>query len=473
MKFNFFRKWMSLLLIGGMTISLAQAQKDSLSVLSYDAYMNRVKAHHPLSLQAQLQVEMGEAGLRQSRGLFDPKMFTDVAQKYFDNSEYYSLIDGGLKVPTWFGLELSSGYEQNRGVFLNPENKVPDVGLWYAGISLPIGKGLFIDERRAELRKAQAYVNITNAERRLMLNDLFYQAGQVYWNWYGAYHSMKVYETGLNLALVRQTAVQQGAILGDRPFIDTLEAGIQVQNRRLSLQQATVDFRNATALLEVYLWAEGMLPVEVNPGTIPEALAGATAIPLNETLAVRLDSLVANHPSLEKIEFKIDQLEVERRWNREQLKPELNLNYKPITEALTDDPLAAYTVNNYTWGLDFSFPIFLRKERGKLQLTNLKLQEAGLEVKAKQAALEYKATAALNDWRLTAGLVELSERNSQDYFSLLEGERELFDIGESSLFLVNSREVGYINARLKLIETLAKNRKAQLTTEFTLGLMAQ
>jgi hypothetical protein len=39
--------------------------------------------------------------------------------------------------------------------------------------------------------------------------------------------------------------------------------------------------------------------------------------------------------------------------------------------------------------------------------------------------------------------------------------------------MVNSREIGYIQAQLKLIELIAKNRKAKLTANFALGLLAQ
>jgi hypothetical protein len=54
---------------------------------------------------------------------------------------------------------------------------------------------------------------------------------------------------------------------------------------------------------------------------------------------------------------------------------------------------------------------------------------------------------------------------------LLEGERELFRIGESSLFMVNSREMGYINSRAKTIEAFVKNRMARLQTYKSGGLL--
>jgi hypothetical protein len=55
----------------------------------------------------------------------------------------------------------------------------------------------------------------------------------------------------------------------------------------------------------------------------------------------------------------------------------------------------------------------------------------------------------------------------------LEGEQNKFSAGESSLFMVNSRELGYINAQIKYLELLTKNRKAVLGTEYSLGVLYQ
>ena len=45
----------------------------------------------------------------------------------------------------------------------------------------------------------------------------------------------------------------------------------------------------------------------------------------------------------------------------------------------------------------------------------------------------------------------------------------MFEIGESSLFMVNSREMDYIQAQLKLIELISKNQTAYIGTLHALG----
>ena len=114
-------------------------------VFSLESFLQLVEEQHPLAKQAKLQIDKGSATLRMSRGGFDPYLNGNINQKYYDDNQYYSLIGGGLKIPTWYGLEFKAGYEQNQGLFLNPEDVNPSNGLVYSGISASLAQGLFID----------------------------------------------------------------------------------------------------------------------------------------------------------------------------------------------------------------------------------------------------------------------------------------------------------------------------------------
>ena len=448
------------------------AQDSTISILTYNAFMDRVKNHHPIAMQADIKLNQGDAYLRKARGNFDPKAYSDVSQKYFTDKQYYSIINSGLKVPTWYGIEVNGGYSQNEGVFLNPENNNPAVGLWYAGLSVSVGKGLFIDERRAELKKAKIYIESTKAERDLLYNDLLYDAGKTYWNWFESYNTLLVYENALDVTKQRFEAVKQGVFLGDKPAIDTVEAAIQLQNRQLSLQEAQLNYKNSTALLSIYLWEEGTVPLEISEITTPPKSIDIESVGINEELKSALDSLSINHPLLKQYQYKIQQLEIDKKWRQEQLKPELNLKYNAINEPVGNDAFANYNTNNYTWGLSFSMPILLRKERGNLELAKLKVNDAELEYLSKQANLTYKAIASLNNLENTEQQISLYSRTVKDYEALLNGEKQMFNAGESSLFMVNSREIGYINTQLKFIQLLTKNQKAKLTSSYAFGLLS-
>lgn len=448
---------------------LLTAQVSEKGNFNQESFFTLVKETHPIAIQANIRIEMGTVKILEARGGFDPKVQADISQKYFKGTEYYDYGQGKLKIPTWFGIELEGGYERNQGEFLNPESSVPSAGLWFAGVSVSVGEGLFIDKRRASLRTAQAMMDLNRAQKEIMMNDLLLDAGIAYWNWFNAYYALQVNKEALQLANQRFIAVKQSTALGDKPTIDTLESGIQVQNRRLNLNQAELDYKNSTALLNTFLWGESLIPLELPVNTIPDEFNPDKLAAENAKISIQLDSSLNSHPEIRANLSKLEQLSIEKRWAKEQIKPTLDLKYKPITEAVGDNPFAEYSINNYTWGLQFEFPIFIRKERAKLKQINLKLESNKIDFENKRVGLAFKATASKNLFETTMRQIRLYRQTVTDYESLLNGERQLFDGGESSLFMINSRENSFIKAELKMVELVTKNRLAVLKIQHALG----
>lgn len=454
-----------------LTASLSTSYAQLKQVMGFVDYMELVRLHHPISVQARLNPEFGDAAVRSARGGFDPLVYSNINQKYFESDQYYSLIDAGLKVPTWFGIEVYSGWERNDGVNLNPERKTPEMGLFYAGVSVPIGRNLFIDQRRAALRNAQLFNKISEEEQRLMLNTVLIQAAEAYWDWYAAYHRMQVFVEALDLAQERFDGVRENALQGDVPTIDTVEAHIQMQDRMIGLQQATLDFQNETEHLSVFLWDTGTIPLEISSDIIPEERRVLTEYIRDITVRSEIDSMIFNHPIIKQKELQIDQLNINRRLQLEQLKPIINLKYNAINEPIGGDIISGYSINNYNWGLEFYMPLLLRRGRGELKLAKLRIQDAEMDLTNVTAAIKRNVNQSINTWQISTEQVNLSERQVQSLNELLDGERIKFDAGESSLFLVNAREIGYIEGQVSLINQIARNQKSLLEINYQLGVL--
>lgn len=447
-----------------------RAQTDSTLVFTAQAFLAQVKTNHPVARQAALLPAQGDAAVVLARGAFDPKAGTDLNQKFFDEKNYYSQLQAGLKIPTWFGAEVKAGFEQNGGIYLNPEEKTPAAGLWYAGVSVPVGQGLVIDERRKVLKQAQLFREATAFEQQLQLNQLLYDAADRYWAWFQAWHNKTVYESAEEVARRRFDGIRISAFAGDRPFVDTLEAGIQVQDRQLQVQQATLELLQRKLELENFLWTENNEPLELGDRVQPQPFSGTDVLPLlTATERQQIDSVGGVHPAVLLYNNKIDGLLLEQRWKRDKLKPVLNLNYNPL--ATGPDAFAAYSINNYKWGMTFSMPLLLRKERGDLQLTQLKIKETRYDLQFKKLEVRNKIELQLQAFAISREQALLYTRTVRDYESLVNAERRMFDAGESSLFMVNAREQSYFNARLKLNELIAKNNKAYAGSFYAAGLL--
>ena len=268
---------------------------------------------------------------------------------------------------------------------------------------------------------------------------------------------------------MRYQAVTQSALIGEDPAIDTVEAFIQYQNRRISLQDATLEYKNATAQLEVFIWNKDGVPLELSADiTPPKANEFASNLDV-DAMRGRLDTLILNHPKLTKNQLYLEQLEIQRKLDLERLKPQLDLKYNAINEPVTGDIIQGYSINNYNWGLTFKMPIFLRKERGQLQKTNINIKEQSYALDQMARDLNYNVTASLNTWETTqqqlAGYNTIVTSTSR----LLQAEQQKFNSGESSLFLVNARELKYINTQVKFVDLLIKSQKAFMDVQYQLG----
>jgi outer membrane protein TolC len=441
----------------------------SQATFSDKQFFEIVLKNHPLAKQAQLQTQLGEKEILYAQGGFDPKIYTHTLQKNFNSTSYYNLIHSGLKIPTWYGLEFKGGFESNQGAFLNPEEKTPSSGLVYAGASVNLGKGLFIDQRRAELFKAKVYYQSTFFEQKLQLNELIYESGYAYWNWFLSYHSMIILDEAFQLANIRYDAVKRTAELEDRPEIDVVEAGLQVQNRESMLRNYEAEYKGSGFKISTFLWNEQQVPLDLDSLTTPVKIEILEKDSVTLLSNQEIDTALANHPYIQVTNFKIKGLEIERKLKKEQLKPELAVNYNFLNQPIQNNPFANLSMNNYKWGLTFEMPILLRKERGDLAKTNLKLKEEQFNLENSKAYVEYKIRNAYVDYNNALIQVEIFQKTVVDTKRLLDAEKAMFESGESSLFLINARELAYIQAKLKWVESIAKSKQAYLSLKFNLA----
>lgn len=439
------------------------AQQENV-VLNFKEYLGYVKKYHPIAKQAELLVSNGEANLMKSRGGFDPNIQVDYDRKEFKGIEYYDLLNATFKIPTWYGVEFKAGFEQNDGVFLNSQNSVPDDGLFNAGVSVSLGKGLWINERMATLQKAKVFKKQTNLDRDILVNKILYQAAVSYFDWLKAYNEREIFSNFVDNAKTRFEGVKRSALAGDKAMIDTVEARIAYQSRVLSWEQAKVKFVKKSLQLSNFLWLEGNVPVELQPNVVPDQLIEEDIV--DKTLQISdtsLDSFVLeNHPKLRAIDYKIRGLEIDKKLKANMLLPQIDLEYNFLTE--TPDVGSSFRTQEYKGGLTFKLPLFLRKERGDLKLAKYKIQDAEFEKQSTQLQIRNKVMALYTELESFKTQNQLISNIVADYTKLLTGEERKFNFGESSLFLINTREKSLIDAKLKQVEVQNKflNSKIKL-----------
>ena len=268
------------------------------------------------------------------------------------------------------------------------------------------------------------------------------------------------------------------------PF-DSLKAYINYQERDVLRAQAALDYENSKLTASVYLWRtddDNAIPLEIAENTVPVRSDSVSNLSLEDLNDLQRLARV-NHPEITKLGAKIQQLQIQQRLNREFLKPEINLKYNFLANTLMEgsnslfDPEPAvngngpvvWYENNYRAGVEFYFPLFLRKERAKLAQTRVKLEQNFFERSFVQRAIENEINTAYNTLYNLNTVIAMQQQMVQNYERLLEGELRKFEFGESSIFLINTRETELLDARVKLLKLYTQYEKAKLELQYAAG----
>lgn len=443
------------------------AQPDT-TVLSYQAYLANIVKYHPLVKQANLKIDLGNIELLAAKGLLDPKLTANWQEKDFEDKLYYRLFQSKLKIPTRLGIDVVGGYENTEGVFLNPENKTAKRGLWHIGIEANLLQGLIVNERRTTLAQAKIFQNIAKNQQQILLNDLLYNASLAYLDWQKYTEIDSILQENITIATNYLENTKQSFISGEKTSMDTLEAFILLQDATVIIQTNKNFLTKSKQQLENFLWFQN-LPLVLQTTTRPENIT-------NEFFQINIEENVANlvnrHPEILEKRSKQSSYEIGQQLKKEKLKPKLKVKFNPLL-ATSDNSIApTYSASDYKWGFDFSFPLFLRKERAGIQAGEIKIKEAALDIENKQVALQNKIEGSLQLQTTLTEQIRLQQQNVIGYQQLLAGENEKFTYGESSIFLLNKRQEKYINGQLKLIQLSFKLQLERLNyLYYTNGLL--
>ncbi|HVG14896.1 MAG TPA: TolC family protein [Chitinophagaceae bacterium] len=437
--------------------------------LTVEEFFGLVKKYHPVVKQAALGVEIAKAEVTSARGGFDPQFQNTTSRKEFDGLLYYDHQINEVKVPTWYGVDVIAGVESLSGERTsNPDTKG---NTSYFGFSVPVAKGLLMDGRRAALQSAKIFQQLSVQEQRTVVNDLLFDAAKAYWVWWQQYHVQLLFNEAIKNAEQRYRLVKTAFAIGERPAIDTVEALAQLQSFQMRASELQLELANAQLDVSMFLWQTNgqayLLPQAITPQQQTPDIPGM----------IELQKLIQEmqlHPELQQYRFKLDALEVQRRLKFQSLLPAVYLKYNQLNKShdLRKSFSTPWLQNNFRYGMSVSLPLRFSEGRGEYRKAKLKIEQTELERLNKQVLLQTKLQQYYNEWNALGAQIALQKRALQSYITLQKGEEIKFTNGESSLFLVNARELKTLEAQQKIIELQSKERKAVAGSLWTAGTLA-
>ncbi|MFD2432326.1 TolC family protein [Mesonia maritima] len=302
----------SFILLFGLALNgFSQEEAQELTeTFSLAEFLAMVKKHHPVVAQANLKLSEAEAKLLKARGAFDPKLEGSVKEKNYTGTDYYSLWNGSFKIPTWYGIDLKAGYQQNDGYYLNPQNTTPQDGLWNAGVSVQLARGLLYNDRMNALKQAKILKDQNELERDILVNSILAEATRAYADWQYYYENKNVFEEFLENARVRFRGISRTSEVGQTPAIDTVESKITVRNRQLDLTQANFQLQKAKLAMSNYLWIDEV-PVELEDYLIPEISPQSVPAILGIEQFLGNAENLDNHPEIRSLEYDLQSYDLD------------------------------------------------------------------------------------------------------------------------------------------------------------------
>jgi outer membrane protein TolC len=340
------------------------------------------------------------------------------------------------------------------------------------GVNIPLWRNREIDQRRASLKQAELGQMIAGHEYDQILLEIRRLAAHRYWDWVLAGQRLQIAKRMLHIAEQRDAGIRKRVTAGDIPKFEALDnqrAIIERRERRVLAQRM---LEQSAIQLSLY-WrdAEGRprMPIAEQlpsgfPGQVP-------TITLDYPKA--LQTAQAQRPELRRLEMQSRQTQTELELQQNQRAPDVDLSVMGAQDIGNDKGKDKLNRNELYVGLNVSIPLQRRAASGRAQVAGANLQR----LKSERILLEDRIAAEVKDI-----LSALSAARQRQTLTLLqqtaaqkleEGERTRFELGDSTLLIVNLREIAHGDAALLAAEAASNLFKGYADYQAALGLQAK
>lgn len=429
--------------------------------LTLEEVLNQVEVNHPKLRGAQAERELAAAKRLEKQGAFDPVInFGSGLLQYNSTSRRGSPLrantnDTEVEFLTRSGIKVFAGSRFNYGTIKSPLSSTGETGEYYIGVKVPLMRNFRINEKSAAERQAFLGEPLADEQVKLTRLDLQLKAATSYWDWVAAKQKLDVARNILELAKIRAEAVKSRVAAGDLPPIDAIEADQEVQRRLGGVTKAERDLQKAAFKLSLYLWEPngmpGPTPVAVNA---PVNFARPAIFTDDRVLDAQRLAL-QRRPELRQLTINQDISQIDLELGRNQRRPAVDLGFSPGR-----DTGFGGIGNTLKAELSISLPLRQRTADGRIQAAQAKLQKLDLDLLNQRQTIVVEVNDAFNAINTTYERFVAAEAEVQLARQLEVGERTRFNLGDSTLFLVNQRERATAEAENKLIEIRAEYEQA-------------
>lgn len=448
--------------------NVTTAPAQPLPTLALEDVVRIVLQHHPKLRGAEALRRIAAEKRLEKQGAFDPVFLTGTDFLRFNSELDAKTLRGKAATTrsadvevaflTRYGLKVAAGTRFNLGKVKAPLAPTGSGGEYFIEFKMPLLRGARINEKAAAEKQALLGEPLADTEYERTRLDLILKASESYWDWVAAQRKLEVARALLHLAEFRAQAVRERVTLGDLPAIDTTEAELEVQRRQGGLTKADRDLQKAAFKLSLSLWTpDGQQVLSPEPSQVPATMPKPTLF-TEQQLREGQQLALLRRPELQALSITKQIAQVELELAKNQRLPALDFTFSPGR----DSGVGAIG-NTVKVGLSFTLPLRQRTAEALIGQASYKLQKLALDTIQEQQRIATEVFDAISAINTTYERYRLAEQEVALALKLEEGERAKYQLGDSTLFLVNMRERATAEARVKVIEIQAEYQQAVAT----------
>ena len=386
--------------------------------------LDSVENHFPLLIAAAAEQEIADGRVISASGQFDLQF---TGSTLLQPLGFYQNNRAGMALsqPIYQnGGYVYGGYRMGRGDFpaWYKERQTDGNGEYAVGMGVPLLKNRAIDQRRADLFRAQLDSQAVDPQVRTQLILFSRDAAVAYWYWLAAGKSLDVQFNQLRIAQERVQQISLRVEKGDLPTIARIDNDRFIAARQTKLIEATRRFQGAAIGLSLFLRTPEGRPLLATEFNLPSQFPGMRESDPQQ-LQADIDLAIGQRPEITAIDFELRKIQIDQQAAQNQLFPKLDV----ILEASKDTGTQAGLIDDKSpfemeAGILAEVPLQRRDAIGKIRTAQ-----------GKQSQL-----LAKRDF-----LIDNVTTRVQDAYSAIENARERFDQATKNKELaIQSMEIG-------------------------------
>ncbi len=426
--------------------------------LGLDEVLASVEEHFPLIRAALLDVRAAEAEMLAADGAFDPILRAQGGTVPYGEYPHWRL-DTVVEQPTpLWGTSFLGGYRMGTGPLAPYDGKreTNQLGELRAGFSVPLARNGWTDRRRANLERASLGRRISQLGVTQARLETVRAATVRYWAWVAAGARLRVAQDLLDLALERERALHVRLARGDVADIEVTENLRAILQRRAALVAAQRGLEQAAIDLSLYLRDPMGQPrlalAAALPDRLPEPRASEAQQKDND-----LQAALAARPDAARLAAVQQQQRVDLDLAHNQLLPQVDVTVMGSQDFGYGKPGRARP--ELEAFVTVEVPLPGRTGLGRVDAAQAALRRTQEQLRFQKDRIVAEVRDALSAMEAARQRVALA-RQEVTVAQRLEGlERHRFDLGDSTLLIVNLRETATAEAALREVDAMLEYQR--------------